>query len=139
MLPVKWMPPEAFLDGIFTAKVNILHGFQFKMCENATSSQQWYEYNDHCYMNVRIWLQKYLHSKSTFNMDFNSKCVEKLKFSQQRYILHGSHFNMCGKCNIFTAKVNILHVFQFEMCGKVKNFTAKVHFTWISIQNVWKI
>ena len=22
MLPVKWMPPEAFLDGIFTAKVN---------------------------------------------------------------------------------------------------------------------
>ena len=23
MLPVKWMPPEAFLDGIFTAKTDI--------------------------------------------------------------------------------------------------------------------
>ena len=23
MLPVKWMPPEAFLDGIFTSKTDI--------------------------------------------------------------------------------------------------------------------
>lgn len=23
MLPVKWMPPEAFLDGIFTAKTDV--------------------------------------------------------------------------------------------------------------------
>ena len=28
MLPVKWMPPEAFLDGIFTSKTDVWYVFQ---------------------------------------------------------------------------------------------------------------
>jgi len=28
MLPVKWMPPEAFLDGIFTSKTDVWYAFK---------------------------------------------------------------------------------------------------------------
>ena len=60
MLPVKWMPPEAFLDGIFTSKTDVWYVFQsyirskFKEIEKNVHNQTTYSQPLISYINLQV-------------------------------------------------------------------------------------